>query len=266
MVSLDDNFKKEFNKTRATIPQNNNIYDLKLPEGVIPKKAFYVVSGIEDEVFKDLNDYQVELVDRGVKLEQRLVNSKGQTIKTKNGKVLKKEIPLPKDSQAVISIKELKVPFKYNKDGFGFVDYIIKDKRRMFVYIVPKANLYKVNYSALAISSRTMKGFYGIKIKSWNWGVLNLCIIPYKPNVNYTNTIILKVKSTLDYREEIKSLFLELIKRGVVSDPYAYLTSEGENIAISSIPNSYDAFSFEPRSQSSIADLKDISLEDVVGA
>ena len=110
-----------------------------------------------------------------------------------------------------------------------------------------------------------MKSYSGLSIKTWGYGVLNLCIIPYKPNLTYTSTQILFAKGGLNFDKEIHSVLSELIKLGIVSNPQDYVLDDGENIAVTALDPSYNAMEYEATSLTPLASLTDKELDEVLG-
>ena len=110
-----------------------------------------------------------------------------------------------------------------------------------------------------------MKSFSGMSIKTWGYGVLHLCVIPYKPNLTYTSTQILFAKGGLDFSKEIHSVLSTLVKLGVVSNPQDYVLDTGENIAVTMLDPAYNVMEYEAVSLTPLASLTDKELEEVLG-
>lgn len=272
MATLDEIYKKDFNKARSSVPPQGTIYDLKLPTGTLPKQDFYNVKGITEEYYDKLNETNVMLLPRGTELKRRLLNSDGQFRVKKDGSFFTIEIKLPKNAVAVVSNRKIGLPYNHKTDseGYDYVDYIdVKDDKgnitgKHYIYILPKSVLYKLNFNALAISTKKMKSYSGLSIKTWGYGVLNLCIIPYKPNLTYTSTQILFAKGGLNFDKEIHSVLSELIKLGIVSNPQDYILDDGENIAVTALDPSYNAMEYEATSVTPLASLTDKELDEVL--
>jgi len=273
MATLDDIFKKEFNQTRNNLPNQGNIYDLKLPTGSLPRRDFYTVKNISEDYYSSMNDCNVMVLPKGYPLTRRLLNSDGQFRVKKDGSSFTINVKLPKDSVAVVYNKPIGLPYNYQTKtgGYDYVDYYdMKDDDgnllgRRYIYILPKSVLYKVNFNALALSTKKMKAFAGLSIKTWGYGVLHLCVIPYKPNLTYTSTQLLYAKGGLDFSKEISDVLSTLIRLGVVSNPTEYVLDTGENIAVTSLDPSYNVMEYEPIALSPLATLSDKELEEVLG-
>lgn len=273
MATLDEIFKKEFNQSRSGLSSQGNIYDLKLPKGSLPSKDFYTVKNVDEEYYDKLNDCNVMLLPKGYPLTRRLLNSDGQFRVKKDGSFFTITVKLPKDSVAVLYNKPLGLPYNYQTKsvGYDYVDYIdLKDAEgnltgRRYIYILPKSVLYKVNFNALAISTKKMKSYSGMSIKTWGYGVLHLCVIPYKPNLTYTSTQILFAKGGLDFSAEIHSVLSTLVKLNVVSNPLDYVLDTGENVAVTMLDPSYNVMEYEAVSLTPLASLTDKELEEVLG-
>lgn len=273
MATLDDIFKKEFNQTRNNLPNQGNIYDLKLPTGSLPRRDFYTVKNISEDYYSSMNDCNVMVLPKGYPLTRRLLNSDGQFRVKKDGSFFTINVKLPKDSVVVVYNKPIGLPYNYQTKtgGYDYVDYYdMKDDDgnllgRRYIYILPKSVLYKVNFNALALSTKKMKAFAGLSIKTWGYGVLHLCVIPYKPNLTYTSTQLLYAKGGLDFSKEISDVLSTLIRLGVVSNPTEYVLDTGENIAVTSLDPSYNVMEYEPIALSPLATLSDKELEEVLG-
>ena len=132
------------------------------------------------------------------------------------------------------------------------------------IYILPTSVLYKTNFNALAISTKKMKCFSGVAIKTWNMGILNICVVPYKVGRTYESTIILKVKQSLDFTKDVAQLTKVLESKGVISNPVDYMTEEGENIGVTPIVPAYDSIEYNPVEISSLADANIKGIEDII--
>lgn len=266
MATLDDIFKREFNQTRNNLKGRVSIFDLGLKPTALPKQDLYTVKGIELEHYSNLNDTNVMLVPRGVELKQRLMKAKGEKgFRTdREGNVRTVTVAVPKGSVAVISTKAIGVPYSFRSDGFSYVDYMEVGKSRKYIYIIPSIYLYKVNLNALALSTKKMKAYSGVSVKTWNLGILNICVIPYKPNRSYENTVILTVKQGLDFTKEVNSLIGSLVKLGVISDPLDYITDEGVNLAINDIDPAYNVMEYDSVGVVSLADSSNKTIEEVL--
>lgn len=269
MATLDTIFKREFKTSRNRLGEHLSLFELPLKKGNLPRVDFYRVLGIEDQYFSRLNNANV-MIMRGTELERRLLNTRGEFRVDKTGKLLKEVVPVPRGSIAVLSKVRLGLPFKYKLDGYDYVDYIdsTNDRgeviSRKYIYILPKDKLYKTNLNALAISNRTMKAFSSIKIATWGVGFLYLNVIPYKPNRQYQNTVVLSVKNSLDFSKEISTVMGDLVRLGLISNPSEYVLETGENIAITQQPPAYDSFEYTPYEQSNLSKVSDQEFEEMI--
>lgn len=270
MATLDDIFKREFNQCRASLTSTNTIFDLNLQPKALPKDDFYNVRGIEVDYYSKLNTSNVMLVPRGVKLEKRMQGSDGGLRRKKDGSYFTIEVKVPKGSVAVVSNIAIGLPNRFSAEGYDYVDFIeLKNPKgevvgRRYTYILPRSVLYKVNFNALALSSRKMKSYQGVSIKSWNLGVLHLCIIPYKPKRTYANTVILVAKPSLDFSKEVEQLTLTLQNLGVISAPLDYITSEGENLGMSVIDPAYSSMEYISTELTPLSSLSEKDLESLL--
>ena len=271
MATLDEIFKREFNQTRSYLKSGISIYDLVLQPTTLPKQDFYNVKGIDDKYYGRLNDYNVSPLPRGYELKRRQLNSNGEFRVRKDGSFFIVNVSVPRGSVAVLSHLAIGLPFSYKVGGFDYVDYIeVKNDSgevtsRRYIYILPRKYLYKTNFNALAISSKKMKAYQGISIKTWNCGVLYLCVIPYKPNRTYASTIVLTAKVGTNFSNEISSLIGTLYNKGVISNPADYITSEGENVAIDDVDPAYNFMEYAPIDAVSLGSLSEKDLDEVLG-
>ena len=266
MATLDEIFKGEFNKTRNNLKGCVSIYDLGIKPKSLPKNDFYNVKGVEVEYYKKLNDSNVMLVPCGFELRRRLLKAKdeGGFRRDKDGNIRTVEVSVPRGSVAVMSPMPLGLPFSFKAEGYDYVDYIEEGGKRRYIYILPTSVLYKTNFNALAISTKKMKCFSGVAIKTWNMGILNICVVPYKVGRTYESTIILKVKQSLDFTKDVAQLTKVLESKGVISNPVDYMTEEGENMGVTPIVPSYDSIEYNPVEISSLADANIKGIEDII--
>lgn len=262
MATLDEIFVKEFNKARNSVSTSKTIYDLGLEPKGLPKQDFFQVKGITIDYYSKLNNLSVMLAPRGTKLERRLVKAHGEGYRLDSkGNVRTQEVKLPKGSIAVISNTPIGVPTNFSHEGFEYVDFYEVGGSRRYIYIIPKQYLYKIHFNALAISSKSMKSYSGISIKTWGLGVLHLCIVPYKVNRTYASTIILRAKGSLDFSKEVGEVLDYLKSIGIISELPLYLTEEGENVAISEVNPAYNPMEYIPVDLVPLSNVSDVDLE-----
>lgn len=266
MATLDEIFKSEFNKTRNNLKGYISIYDLGIKPKSLPKNDFYNVKGVEVDYYSKLNDSNVMILPRGYELRRRLLKAKdeGGFRTDKDGNVRTVVVSVPKGSVAVMSPMPIGLPFSFKAEGYDYVDYIEVDGKRRYIYILPTSVLYKANFNALALSTKKMKAFSGVAVKTWNMGILNICIVPYKVGRTYESTIILKVKQSLDFSKDVDQLIKVLESKGVISNPVDYMTEEGENIGVSPIDPSFDSIEYNPLEPTSLADANIKGVEDIM--
>lgn len=220
MSNLQDEFKKEF-KQEVGVYGSKDIYSIPLPEccneWYVSGREMFYVQGIEDKYFEKLNGSYVERPPKGTVVKRRKVDRATRSYKRNpDGSYDYEEIKVSQNCVVVISEKNLSLPYGYKKDGYGYVDFVIRKGKREFLYIVKKENLYKANQTALAISVKNMKNYSGMGYMTWRSGVIYLHIIPYKPNSVYVGSKILKTGVSLNYGAEIKGIVNYWISNNVI--------------------------------------------------
>ena len=147
---------------------------------------------------------------------------------------------------AVISDKKIDLPYKEykypSKDGYGYVDFIDKNDSVEYIYVLPKTVLYKINQTALVLSVKNMKNYWGRGIMTWVMGTVFLHIVPYKPNSQYIGSKILKTGYTLDYSTEIGKLLTYWQEIGVVPNITLTTLSDGTNLALKDTVVGYESY------------------------
>lgn len=250
MASLEDNFKKEFRQTLGVLPKVTSIYELSNPlEGKMEVTSghMYKVRGIESDVFGVLNGHNV--LDLGELRPERTVRDRaGKPKLDENENTVTEKPSTPSGSRFIRTKRKVDIPLRYEVDGFNFADsFEDATDGYPYIYAVPRENLYTVNLTALAVSSRALKCYYGHRFKTWHFGNLTVAVIPYNPNSKYTNTLIIGTKAGLDYDEEIKTYVNGLIAAGIVPNVPDFTVDGGySNIVYEEAKVTYDGY--EPES------------------
>lgn len=176
-----------------------------------------LIKGITEPYFDKLNNTEVQLVGK-VALKKRKAASDGSFLVDTKGNVLKEDIHVPKGSVAVLSPipiglkrfvendKGLKVEVKLS-EGFKYVDFIEKDGKRKYIYIIPKQYVYKLNLCALVVTPSKHKVFYkGCRLALQNGNYLYMYVIPFKAKHTGKDYRVLGVKSTYNFDAEVETL------------------------------------------------------------
>lgn len=236
MRNLEELFIKEFKSNVKTIG-SKDIYSISLPESVksweISGTELYAVKDIDDEYYGKLNKSIVKRLPNGMEVKRREIDKATRSFaKDADGNFIYSKVTIPSGSIVVISEKSIGLPFKYKKEGYGYVDFVQKGEVIEYLYILPKTVLYKVNQTALAISVKNMKNFKGMGYLTWKHGVIFIHVIPYNPKAQYVGSKILKTGVTLNYSAEISEIVCHWIQQDVVPDLSLCNLMLGENIAL----------------------------------
>lgn len=230
MPTAEEIFIREFKRTVNTLPTNSSIFELPNPlKGTmkVPTSKAYKVKGIEDETFSALNGEIVEDMGKLVP-ERSVLGRNGKRQYDEDNNVIKEKPKTPSGSIYIRTSKKIAVPYGVDLGDFNYADaWGGAPDDLKYVYAVPKDNLYIVNMTALAVSTKKLKCYHGHQFKTWNYGTLSICVIPYNPNASYTNTIILGVRPGLDYDNEIKKYVNDLIEKKIIPDVGYYNVSGG---------------------------------------
>ena len=231
MGNLQSEFVKEF-KQEVGVYGSKDIFSIPLPDccksWYVSGREMYYVQGIEDEVFKGLNNTYVERLPKGTVAKRRKIDRVNRCFKRKpDGSFEYEDIKIPSGSIVVISKVNLGVQFKYKEEGYGYVDFAGKKDNRKYLYIVKKENLHKANQTALALSVKNMKNYAGMGYRTWRSGVVYLHIIPYRPGSMYVGSKILKTGTSLNYSEDIEKILNFWLQRNII--PNITLCTVGED-------------------------------------
>lgn len=234
-TSMDTLFKKEFKlmmEGRKSLAKSTDLANIpvpKLPEMLLgtPKLKLATVKGIETEYFERLNKQMVEIVPR-TSLQKRQVLSDGSFRKDKNGKYVTDPVPVPHNSVAILStlsiglknvvVKNGKKIKYHTPEGFKYVDYIIQNGVRKYIYIVPKKHVYRYNLCALVLTQNKRKNFYkGARLALQNGVYIYLYVIPYTYRQNIDQRI-LGVKPSYDFTKQYNLLLKAWQSKGILFD------------------------------------------------
>lgn len=247
-MELESLFIKEFKDCISKNYKVRDIFKVPLPE---ESNSWYksngellAIKGIKDEVYSQLNGTLVKRIPRGSKLYKRKVDLVNRAFKVdESGNFIKEEVRVPSGSLAVLSDRNLSVPYKYkpSEEGFTYIDFIQIKGKRYYIYTVPKVYLYETNQTALVLSVKNMKNYSGKGYYFWNFGLLYLHIIPYKHTSKYVGSKVLKTGLKLNYSDEIKSLLGFWMSNNLIPNIFLCETSEG-NLATHSTVTGYDLY------------------------
>lgn len=233
VYELDDLFVKEFKSMMTQLKHRNGNLDLNaLPLShdlstccTVSNNPLVVLRGIEDEYYSRLNN-QVGILWVRPNLKRRKYGSDGNYIK-KNGNFVIEDVSLPQDCIAYVSDFSIGVKTKYKpKEDFSFVDVVSHSvngvKSDKYVYIIPKKYAYKVNQTALVLSTNKLtRSFYsGVSLATIYGSYLFMFIIDYKPSSSHKNY---RIMATGTHPDELSKLGNDLInyyiEQGVVFNP-----------------------------------------------
>lgn len=264
MATAEENFAREFNKTIAKLPKQPSILDMYNPlkEVEMPLGKSYIIDGIEDEVFSKLNGAQVQDLGKIVP-ELSVFDARGKRKTDVNGNVVKNKAKLPKGSLFIRADRKVDIPFKYadQETDYGYADAWVEAPDGLkYVYAVPKSTLFRVNMTALVVSSKHVKAYNGYTLKTWHYGQITIAVIPYNVSAKYTNTNILVIGTGIDYDSLIKEYISRLEKKGIVPKiEYFGIDSGLNNLVFGTIAPSYSEYSV--RSELALSEEKAISYD-----
>lgn len=241
MQNSDYVFYREFvemmNGRRACMQQGFKYVDLPLPElstmiNGAPKRRQVFISNkennkITERFYEALNGTQAELVGKTTLLKRQFL-SDGSFRKDANGNYVYSQIPVKHECVAILSPVNIGLKrFEFDKKGrkkdikidelYRYVDFVEgKDKKRRYIYIIPKKHVYNLNMTALIITPNKHRNFYkGSKIALQNGNYIYLYIIPYK----YSNNLsyrVLGVKPSVNFDNEVKQILTSWMGMGVM--------------------------------------------------
>lgn len=205
---------KEFKNSVKEIGYKD-IFKIPLPDEckdwVVSGTELYAIKGIELPYYSKLNKTIVKRLPRDKVAKRRVIDKITRTFKVdEEGNYIYEDYKVPTGSVVVLSDIQIDLPYqKYIKpeDGYGYIDYVMsKDEGIVYMYVIPKTVLYKVNQTALVMSVKDMKNFTGMGYTTWHNGKIFLHIIPYSPTSKYTGSKVLKTKYSLNFNEEVDAI------------------------------------------------------------
>ena len=215
MADLENVFIKEFKRNIRSHNVVKNIFDVPLPsivkEWKVSGSELFGIKDIPSEagLFSGLNKSIVKKLPKGSIASRRKVDLVTRDfVRDSNNRYVYEDVKIPSGSMVIISRKALELPYGYKSplDGFGYIDFTENRGKREYTYYIPKTYIYSLHQTALVLSVKNMKNFAGMGYLSWNFGLIYLHIIPYKPNYKYVGTKVLKTGLKLNYSEEVKSI------------------------------------------------------------
>ena len=249
--TLESLFVSEFKREIANVGYKD-IYKIPLPQVAetwgVSGTEVYAVKGIEVHYYEVLNKTLVKRVPRGYEAKRRIIDKAARGFaKNPDGTYQYEDFPKTANSVVVISDLQNNLPYseykkKVSKEGYGYVDFVEKQGRIEYLYVLPKSVLYKVNQTALALSVKNMKNFSGCGYVTWRQGVIFLHVIPYNPNARYEGTKILKTGYSLDYNKEIKELVSFWTQQGIIPNLQLCALEDGSNIALKQTSVGYETY------------------------
>lgn len=261
MPTLEDIFIKEFKKSTSNSYVTKDIYKVPLPEQCkdweVSGCDLFFVNGINEDksgLFYGLNGELVKKLPKNTSAARRKIDLVSRDfVRDSNNRFIYEDVKIPSDSTVVVSSKNLNLPYGYTSidKGFGYIDFVTSGKFREYIYYVPKTYIYKTSQTALALSVKDMKNFAGMGYVSWKFGLIYLHIVPYKPNMQYVGTKILKTSLSTDYNDDIRSLVDYWIRVGVIPNIGLCKVADG-NLALKPTIRGYDYY--EPIDEISLGD------------
>ena len=256
MQSLEDVFVKEFKN--SIIVENKDIYRVPLPKVCdsweVSGTEVYAVRGIEG-VYIGLNKTLVKKVPKNFEVKRRVIDKVTRSFKTENGSFVYEPYTIPSGSIAVTSEVNLGIPYSEYispTKGYGYVDFVNSKNKLLYIYVLPKDVLYKVNQTALVISVKNMKSFDGMGFVSWRNGTIFINVIPYSPNSQYIGTKVLKTSTSLNYTSEIKEISTYWEKVGFIPNISLCALQNNTNLCLK--PSVIGYSEYLPVEQLSLAD------------
>lgn len=249
MKNLESVFVKEFGQSVKAF-RDKNIYTLPLPKEsihwTISGTDEYMVQGVEEKYYLDLNKTIVRRLPRGKEAKRRVIDKVTRSFKLdENGGYVYEDYKVPSGSVVVVSTTKIKLPYSNyikSENGFGYIDFIAMKNGIAYMYVLPKSVLYKVNQTALALSVKNMKNYSGMGYKTWTMGEIFLHVIPYNPNSQYTGSKILKTGRTLNYTSEVESIVKLWIQEGIIPELSLCKLTDGRNLAVKQTMVGYDSY------------------------
>lgn len=206
----------------------------------------YAVKGIEEPYFSLLNKTTVQKLPRGYEVKRRVIDKATRSFKKNDdGSYVYSDVQVPSGSMVVLSDVQIGLPYKLYctpPKGYGYIDFIQYKGGTAFVYIIPKDYLYKVNQTALVVSVKNMKNYWGQGYLTWDMGLIYLHVIPYNPNSKYTGSKVLKTGMSLDYSKEAKEIVQYWQEKGVIPNIGLSALLSGENLCLKPTIVGYESY------------------------
>lgn len=223
--TFDAVFLKEFDfMTRELSVVNHvDIYSLPLPSSFSLSKLDttrdqVTFLGIEEDYYNSLNNTVAYLLPRP-SLTRKKFDSSGNYVKGKDGEFLVESVTVPNECVAVMSKVNIRVPLKFNKEGYEYVDYWV-DKSSdsvYYIYIIPRERVFKLNLCALCLSlDRPRKIYGGCQVYLTTGHKAYLYIAPFKLVSVSRNFRVILVKPSLDLKEQYKELLTFWGNNGII--------------------------------------------------
>ena len=153
----------------------------------LPGAQVLVVDGVSEPYYDVLNGDWVYLY--GGKVRRRRLSIAGEFVYAEDGFVYD-SVTVPSGSVAVLSDKNIKLPFKHKSTkGYNYVD-VIEGK---FCYILPKEVLLKPPMYALVLSSSKSGSYRLHRVDLKGFGRTYLKVVRYSPGRRYANSRVLSV-------------------------------------------------------------------------
>lgn len=214
------------------------------------------IVGVKEPYFSKLNGSMVTILKRGT-YRKRQVDSFGKFIKDSKGNLVYTQVPVPRESVAVLSsvsiglknsVVEHGVKKKYQPSkGFKYVDYIVRDGKKSFIYIIPREMVYRLNTCALALSQNSMRNYYkGYKLALQNGSYVYMYVIPTYKYRSQSNYRVLGVKAGIDFSQEVITILNLWQSLGVIFDLEKTSVGGGLNLGIITLEGTLYAEDYKP--------------------
>ena len=252
MRDLESIFVREYKEAVKASIGSKGIYDVPLPPVVkqweVSGTDMYNVRDIKESEFSALENKYVRKVPSKYAIQRRVVDKVTRNPKTdEEGNLLYKEVKVPVSSIAVFSHQNLKLKYSWFasdscKNGYGYVDYIVQDGKqhdKLYIYILPKSVLYKVNQTALVMTTKgSMKNYTGVGYQTWSMGIIHFFVIPYKPNVSYENTRVLATRGDCLYKKYLDCIIKYWLSVNFIPELNLSELGDGSNLTQKLVPDS----------------------------
>lgn len=240
---------REFRSATGLKTGYKDIYSVPLPSSSksweVSGTAMYAIKGIEEEYFKKLNFTTVKQMPKKFEVKRRVIDKANRSFKKdEDGSFMYEDVQVPSGSVVVLSEEQIGLPYKlYNNPpkGFCYVDFA-RTTPVTYIYAIPKEYLYKVNQTALVVSVKDMKNYWGKGYVTWDMGKVFLHIIPYNPNSKYVGSKVLKTGMTIDYSKEAKEIIDYWQEIKLIPNIALTALSSGENLCLKPTVVGYESY------------------------